>query len=110
MILVLIDHDRGELDALSLRALTAARKLSDEVHAVVIGSAGAGLSTIVGEFVNGRDGLGARILTANNVLDIAQVFAVMLILGAMAALFDLILRMIRKKVLFWSPSERRVGV
>ena len=68
------------------------------------------LSTIVGEFVNGRDGLGARILTANNVLDIAQVFAVMLILGAMAALFDLILRMIRKKVLFWSPSERRVGV
>ena len=50
MILVLIDHDRGELDPLSLRALTAARKLSDEVHAVVIGSAGAGLSTFVGEY------------------------------------------------------------
>ena len=68
------------------------------------------LSTIVGEFVNGRDGLGARILTANNVLDIALVFAVMLILGAMAALFDLVLRLVRKKVLFWSPSERRIGV
>ena len=50
------------------------------------------LSTIVGEFVNGRDGLGARILAANNVLDIAQVFAVMIILGCMAALFDWVLR------------------
>ena len=31
MILVLVDHDRGELDPLSLRALTAARKLGQDV-------------------------------------------------------------------------------
>jgi NitT/TauT family transport system permease protein len=68
------------------------------------------LSTIVGEFVNGRDGLGAQILYANNVLDIAQVFAVLIILGAMAALFDFVLRMIRRRVLFWSPGERRLGL
>ena len=37
MILVLVDHDRGELDPLSLRALTAARKLGQDVEAVVIG-------------------------------------------------------------------------
>jgi ABC-type nitrate/sulfonate/bicarbonate transport system permease component len=57
--------------------------------------------------VNGRDGLGARILAANNVLDIAQVFAVMIILGFMAALFDWVLRFTRRKVLFWSPGEQR---
>ncbi|MEI9907614.1 MAG: electron transfer flavoprotein subunit alpha/FixB family protein [Actinomycetota bacterium] len=50
MILVLIDHDRGELDPLSLRALTAARKISDEVQAVVIGEAGSSLSGIAGEY------------------------------------------------------------
>jgi electron transfer flavoprotein alpha subunit len=43
MILVLVDHDRGLLDPLSLRALTAARKLSSDgdVQALVIGKAGA---------------------------------------------------------------------
>ncbi len=65
------------------------------------------LSTIVGEFVNARDGLGSRILSANNVLDIAQVFAVMIILAAMAATFDFVLRSTRKRFLFWSPGEQR---
>jgi electron transfer flavoprotein alpha subunit len=50
MILVLIDHDRGEIDPLSLRALTAARKLGLDVEAVAIGSEGAALAGIVGEY------------------------------------------------------------
>ncbi len=50
MILVLIDHDRGELDPLSLRALTSARALGQDVEAVVIGSEAAGLAGIVGEY------------------------------------------------------------
>ena len=50
MILVLVDHDRGEIDPLSLRALTAARKLGQDVEAVVIGSDGAALATIAGEY------------------------------------------------------------
>ncbi|CAB4588554.1 unannotated protein [freshwater metagenome] len=50
MILVLIDHDRGELDPLSLRALTAARALGQDVEAVAIGSEAAGLAGIVGEY------------------------------------------------------------
>jgi len=50
MILVLIDHDRGELDPLSLRALTAARALGQDVEAVAIGSEAAGLASIVGEY------------------------------------------------------------
>jgi electron transfer flavoprotein alpha subunit len=50
MILVLVDHDRGELDQLSLRALTAARKLGQDMEAVVVGKEGAALANIVGEF------------------------------------------------------------
>ena len=50
MILVLVDHDLGELDPLSLRALTYARTLSDDVHAVVIGEAGAALAEKVGAY------------------------------------------------------------
>jgi electron transfer flavoprotein alpha subunit len=50
MILVLVDHDRGELDQLSLRALTAARKLGQDVEAIVIGKEGAALADIVGEY------------------------------------------------------------
>ena len=49
MILVLVDHDRGELDQLSLRALTAARKLGQDVEAVVVGKEAASLAAIVGE-------------------------------------------------------------
>lgn len=50
MILVLVDHDRGELDPLSLRALTAARKISDDIQAIVIGDAGGQLAAVVGEY------------------------------------------------------------
>ena len=50
MILVLVDHDRGVLDPLSLRALTAARKLSSDVQAVVMGRQGANLATEIGEY------------------------------------------------------------
>ena len=50
MILVLIDHDRGVIDPLSLRALTAARKLGHDIEAVVIGSDGTGLAAIAGEY------------------------------------------------------------
>lgn len=50
MILVLVDHDRGELDPLSLRAITAACKLEASVEAVVIGKEGAGLAEIVGQY------------------------------------------------------------
>ena len=50
MILVLVDHDRGELDQLSLRALTAARKLGHDVEAVVVGKEAGALAGIVGEY------------------------------------------------------------
>jgi electron transfer flavoprotein alpha subunit len=65
MILVLVDHDRGELDPLSLRALTAARKLGQDVEAVVIGKDGAGLAGVVGEY-------GAKVLHVATHADITD--------------------------------------
>ena len=60
MILVLVDHDRGTLDPLSTRALTAARKIDSEIQAVVIGANGAGVAAEIGKF-------GAKVLhVANN--------------------------------------------
>ena len=50
MILVLLDHDRGELDPLSLRAISFARAFGDGVEGVVVGADGAGLATIAGEY------------------------------------------------------------
>ena len=50
MILVLLDHDRGEVDQLSLRAISFARALGDGVEGVVVGADGAGLATIAGEY------------------------------------------------------------
>lgn len=65
MILVLVDHDHGEIDPLSLRALTAARKLGQEIQAVVIGSQGAALAGIVGEY-------GAQVLHVGTHADITD--------------------------------------
>ena len=60
MILVLVDHDRGVLDPLSTRALSAARKIDEDIQAVVIGAIGAGVAAEVGKF-------GAKVLhVANN--------------------------------------------
>ena len=50
MILVLVDHDRGVLDPLSTRALTAARKIDSDIQAVVIGAQGANVATEIGKF------------------------------------------------------------
>ena len=50
MILVLVDHDRGVLDPLSTRALSAARKIDEDIQAVVIGAIGAGVAAEVGKF------------------------------------------------------------
>ncbi len=40
MILVLVDHDRGVLDATSVQALTAARALDSDVEVLLVGAAG----------------------------------------------------------------------
>ena len=65
MILVLVDHDRGVLDPLSTRALTAARGIDSDIQAVVIGAAGAAVAAEVGKF-------GAKVLHVVNNAEISD--------------------------------------
>ncbi len=46
MILVYADHDRGVVDPLTFQALTFARNIDSDVHAVLIGGASTGLNPI----------------------------------------------------------------
>jgi electron transfer flavoprotein alpha subunit len=54
VILALVDHDRGQLSELSLQAVAFARQLSqangEEVHALVVGSAGAAAAASLGAY------------------------------------------------------------
>ena len=43
-VLVIVDHDRGELDEVSLQAIAAAEGLTGPIEAIVMGTAGAGLT------------------------------------------------------------------
>jgi NitT/TauT family transport system permease protein len=65
---------------------------------------------IVGEFVGGRDGLGRLILEMNAQFDEAGIFAVLVILALLGALFHGVLRAIQRRVLFWSPENIRTLV
>ena len=38
MILVYVDHDRGEVDPISLQAISAAKALDSDVQAVIVGA------------------------------------------------------------------------
>jgi electron transfer flavoprotein alpha subunit len=53
MVLVLVDHDRGELDELSLQSLTYGRELAEStgepLEALVVGAAGRGVAGVLGE-------------------------------------------------------------
>jgi len=80
MILVLIDHDRGALDPLSTRALTAARKIDADIQAVVIGAAGSAVASEVGKF-------GAKVLHVVNNAEISD-YAPMASGRALAELVD----------------------
>ena len=60
MILVLISHDRGQIEETTLQRLTAARSLGDDIHAVAIGAEIDGL----GEF-----GVGVQHVISHDGLD-----------------------------------------
>ncbi|WP_138467037.1 ABC transporter permease [Poseidonocella sp. HB161398] len=107
------EHERIEL----MRALAASRV--QILTQVLIPSAlpylFAGLSAalvlsvtgaIVGEFVGARKGIGVLILQANYALDLASVFALLLLLGGISAVLNLLLRMAGARVVFWTHRKR----
>jgi NitT/TauT family transport system permease protein len=67
------------------------------------------LGAIVGEFVGAQRGLGNLILQFNFGLDIAGVFAVMILLSIMGVALHLIMQFIQKRVIFWAEPDEVIG-
>ena len=60
------------------------------------------LGSIVGEFVGSKAGLGNLILEANFQFNIAQVFAILVILGVFGVSLNLIIQAFQRRLVFWS--------
>ena len=64
------------------------------------------VGAIVGEFVGASRGLGLLIQQMTTVMDTQGMFSVFIMLSLMGILFSTILKLVRRRVLFWAPSER----
>jgi NitT/TauT family transport system permease protein len=62
------------------------------------------LGSIVGEFVGSKAGLGNLILEANFQFNVAQMFAILVILGAFGVTLSLIVRFIEGRLMFWNAG------
>jgi NitT/TauT family transport system permease protein len=68
------------------------------------------LGAIVGEFVGAQQGLGNLILQFNVSLDIAGVFAVMILLAVLGIALHLVMQMIQRRVIFWAQPDEIIGL
>lgn len=64
------------------------------------------IGAIVAEFVGAQHGLGVMILQAQARLETAAVFALLIILSALGIMLNLIVRIARRKIIFWSPDSK----
>ncbi len=67
------------------------------------------LGAIVGEFVGAQRGLGTLILQFNFSLDIAGVFAVLVLLALMGLALHLVMQAIQRRVIFWAEPDEIIG-
>jgi len=66
------------------------------------------VGAIVGEFVGAQRGLGTLILSMNSQMDTAGTFSVFIILALVGVLLHQSLRLVEKRLLFWSGGSTRV--
>jgi NitT/TauT family transport system permease protein len=67
------------------------------------------LGAIVGEFVGAQKGLGNLILQFNFSLDIAGVFAVLILLSVMGVALHLIMQAVQRHVIFWAEPDETIS-
>ncbi len=63
------------------------------------------LGAIVGEFVGAEEGLGVLLLQAQFQMAMPSVFAILLVLALLGVVFNLLIRTIRRRTLFWVAGE-----
>ncbi len=66
------------------------------------------VGAVVGEFVGAQSGLGTLILSMNAQMDISGTFSVFIILALVGLFIHKALRMVERRVLFWSGEEQRM--
>jgi NitT/TauT family transport system permease protein len=64
------------------------------------------IGAIVGEFVGATAGLGMLIQSMNFTMDVAGQFSILLILSALGLTLSGLIGVIRRRVLFWDPSQK----
>jgi NitT/TauT family transport system permease protein len=64
------------------------------------------IGAIVAEFVGAQQGLGMLITSMNFTMDVAGQFSVLLLLSLLGLALNAIIVAIRKRVLFWDPSQK----
>lgn len=112
-----VDEDKLDL----MRSLTASRwqqlrmvKFPNALPVIFagldIGVVFSVLGAIVAEFVGSQAGLGKLILSYNYDLDIASVFACLILLGLMGTGLHLCIQKIQKRMIFWSTSDEVLGL
>lgn len=65
------------------------------------------IGAIVGEFVGAQAGLGFIILQRNQQLDMAGVFAILIILSLIGVALHLIIRYLQRRIVFWGDDEKQ---
>jgi NitT/TauT family transport system permease protein len=68
------------------------------------------IGAIVAEFVGAQSGLGMLIQSMNFTMDVAGQFSVLLILSVLGLLLNSVVAVVRRRVLFWDPSQKLGGV
>lgn len=66
------------------------------------------IGAIVAEFVGAQRGLGMLIQNLNFNADVAGVFSILLILSFLGLILNQAILFVRRRVLFWDPSEKRI--
>ncbi len=64
------------------------------------------IGAIVGEFVGANAGLGMLIQSMNFTMDVSGQFSVLLILSLLGLVLNRAILLVRRRVLFWDPSEK----
>ncbi|HEX2655445.1 MAG TPA: ABC transporter permease [Xanthobacteraceae bacterium] len=65
------------------------------------------IGAIVAEFVGAQQGLGMLIESMNFTMDVAGQFSVLLILSVLGLMLNGMVTLVRRRVLFWDPSQKR---
>ena len=65
------------------------------------------IGAIVGEFVGAKTGIGVLILQANFGLDLASMFAVLVLIAVTGVVLSLILRLVETRLCFWSGKATK---